>query len=236
MLKGIIYYTDCRADKRILLAAQEYIAASGLPISSCSLKPIDFGNTVMVLDKERSYTTMVEQIILALDFLNSDYVFFCENDVLYHNSHFDFIPERDDTYYYNVNNYRWMFGSKTAITYKDLVSLSALCCNRQLALTHYKYRLELIKERGLDKINTREPKWARQFGYEPGTKKRRRGGVTDEDYMTWNSALPNVDIRHKRTFSPPKVSLEAFRHPPTNWKELPIEQIPGWDLKGLFNL
>jgi hypothetical protein len=234
--KGIIYYTDNRLREPMFSLAQKYIAESGLPIVSCSLKPINFGKNIVLENRLRSYPTMTEQILMALEASTADYVFFCEHDVLYHKSHFDFTPPRDDIYYYNVNNWRWWLGYSTAITYEELTSLSSLCCNRELAIKHYKYRLKVIEDNNFDKIRSREPRWARKFGYEPGTKKRKNGGITDEEHIKRKSEFPNIDIRHRGTFSAPKISLESFKHKPTNWKEEPIETIPGWDLKKLFNL
>jgi hypothetical protein len=233
---GIIYYTDNRLKEPIWSTAQKYIANSGLPIVSCSLRPIDFGKNIVLKDRIRSYPTMALQILTALENSPADYVFFCEHDVLYHPSHFDFTPEKDDLYYYNVNNWRWWYGSDKAITYEELTSLSSLCCNRELAIKHYQYRLKKIEEWGLDKIRSREPRWARKFGYEPGTKKRRNGGITNEDHVKRKSEYPNIDIRHRGTFSAPKITLESFKRKPTNWREESIENIPGWDLRKMFNL
>jgi len=235
--KGIIYYTDNRVMQAgIMETAQKYILASKLPITSCSLKPIDFGHNIVLENRLRSYPTMAEQILTALKASKEKYVFFCEHDVLYHKSHFDFIPLTDDIYYYNVNNWRWAYKANTAITYNELTSLSSLCCNRELAIRHYELRMKLIEEQGLDKIRSREPRWARKFGYEPGTKTRRRGGVTDEEHIKRKSEFPNVDIRHSGTFSKPKITLDSFKHKPTNWREEPIETIEGWNLKKIFNI
>lgn len=235
MIKGCIYYTDNRIGEPIIPVCQKQLLKAELPIISVSLKPIDFGKNI-VLEEERSYPTMALQILTALEASAADYVFFCEHDVLYHPSHFDFTPPRNDVYYYNINNWRWLFGADTAISYDGLTSLSGLCCNRELAIKHYKYRLEIIERLGLDKIRSREPRWARKFGYEPGTKKKRRGGITDEDHIKRKSKFPNIDIRHKWTFSKPKVTLDSFKHKPTNWREKKIEEIEEWDLKKLFNL
>jgi len=110
-----------------------------------------------------------------------------------------------------------------------------LCAERNLVLRHYKMRLSKIREMGWDDKSP-EPQWARAMGYEPGTKKRKRGGLTDEDYEKWNSTYPCVDIRHKGTFSRPKVKLEEFKHLPTNWRETTLDKVPGWNLKELFEL
>lgn len=230
MDKGIVYYTDNRIGNPIRDAVRKTIQASELPITSCSLKAIRFGENIVV-EGQRSYPTMVKQILTALEHSKSKYVFFCEHDILYHPSHFEFMPERDDRYYYNLNNYRWDYPNDRAIQYDGLTSLSMMCCNRGLAIEHYKLRTRLIKEQGLDKIRSREPRWARRFGYEPGTKPKRRGGITDEKSERWRSEFPNIDIRHKGTFSSPKTTLDAFNHPPVNWKEVGLKEIPYWNCR-----
>lgn len=242
MTKSILYYTDCRIQGHIIWnLAQKFIGEiakeKGLPIVCCSLRPVNFGDKRIVIEgQERSYPTMALQILTALKAAESKYVYFCEHDCLYHSSHFDFTPPTDDVYYYNVNNWRWWFPHNYLITYDGLNSLSMMCCNRELAIRHYELRLRLIEEQGLDKVRSREPRWARQFGYEPGTKLRRRGGVTDEGFVKVKSVLPNIDIRHKRTFSAPKVRLEDFKHPPDDFVTGTFDDIPYWDLRGLFNL
>jgi len=235
---GAIYYSDNRLDKKILNICQEQIRKvfDENKIVSVTLKPMNFGKNIVLKDRLRSYPTMAEQILMALEASTADYVFFLEHDLLYGSSHFDFTPERDDIYYYNVNNWRWWYGYDKAISYDELTSLSSLCCNRELAIKHYKHRLELIEKWGLDKIRSREPRWARKFGYEPGTKKRRNGGVSDEDHIKRKSEYPNVDIRHRGTFSAPKITLESFKHKPTNFREVDISEIPGWNLRKLFNI
>lgn len=237
MKKGCIYYTDNRLGPKIVRACQKQIRRGfDGEIVSVSLKPIDFGRNIVLENRTRSYPTMITQILMALEASTADYVFFTEHDVLYHLSHFDFTPPRDDIYYYNSNNYRWRWGTDVAITYKGLKSLSGMCCNRELAIKHYKYRIKVMEDQGLDKLRGREPRWARRFGYEPGTKPKRRGGITNEEHEIWQSEYPNVDIRHGKTFSHPKTFLENFRHYPELWQETTIDKIPGWNLKELFNL
>lgn len=236
MKKGIIYYTDNSLPEPIFTLVQNQILKSNLPIVSVSHSPINFGiNSVLSLPP--NIVTMVKQIIRALELSDSDYVFFCEHDVLYPISHFDFTPSKDNIYYYNANVLRWKYPEDYLITYDRLISLSGLCVNRQFALTHYKKRLAKIEEMNWDKDTRKhEPGWARKWGYEPGTKKMRRGGFSDDDFETWSSKTPMIDIRHGKNFSPPKVTLAGFKHPPTNWKQTTIDKVTGWNLRELFNL
>lgn len=233
--KGIIYYTDNRLPEPIFSIVQATIKSSGLPITSVSLKPISFGNN-KVLDLSPSFITMTKQITAALENAEEDYVFFCEHDVLYPASHFEFEPPKDDIFYYNNNIWRWKYPDDYAITYDRLMCLSGLCVNREFALSHYKARLKKIEGLNLASEKGHEPYWARRWGYEPGTKKTKRGGFSNDDFEVWTSKEPIIDIRHGKTFSPTKVTLDSFKHPPTNLQTITLDKIPGWNLKELFSL
>jgi len=233
--KGIIFYTDSRIKSPVKEVVMDLIKKAELPIVSCSLQPLDFGKNV-VFDGERGYCSMITQIKIALENLDTKYVFFNEHDVLYPKSHYDFTPSKDDVFYYNINAWRWWIVGGWAITYDQLHSLSGMCCNREFALEHYKARIRKMEELGLDKFRSREPRYARKFGYEPGTKPRRRGGFSDDVFETWKSEKPIVDIRHTRTFSAPKICLEDFKHVPSNWKQIDYKDIPGWNLDELLDI
>jgi len=231
-MKAILYYTDNKLDDPIYSIVQEQLLKVELPIISVSLMPISFGkNVVRYFDP--CYITMVKQIIAGLEVIKEDYVFFCEHDVLYPKSHFDFTPSRNDIFYYNSNVWRWDYPKDRLITYDRLISLSSLCAYSEFVLDHYKARLEVIEINEWDNDPRHEPEWARKWGYEPGTKKTKRGGFSNDDFEMWQSSEPIIDIRHNETFSQRKVTLDSFKHQPTGWKETTINKI-GWDLKGMF--
>ena len=234
--RGVIFYTDSRIKSPVKEVVMDFIKKSELPIVSCSLQPLDFGKNIVLENRQRSYPTMIEQITLALENLDTKYVFFTEHDVLYPLDHFSFIPPKDDVFYYNINAWRWWIVGGWAITYDQLHSLSGMCVNREFALNHYKLRMKKIEEWGLDKLRSREPRQGQIWGYEPGTKPRRRGGFSDDTFETWKSKEPIVDIRHTRTFSSPKINLSDFKHKPTNWQQIDYKDIPGWNLDKLFDL
>jgi hypothetical protein len=79
--------------------------------------------------------------------------------------------------------------------------------------------------------------WRTSFGFEPGTKKMKKGGITDEDFREWKSEFPNVDIRHMGSVTPLKCSLTSFVHSPPvdSWKKIHIDEMKGWELRKLFN-
>ena len=239
MTIGGIYYTDSRLDPEILGVCQKQLskAFDESKIVNVSLnKPSEFGGRNIVFMGKRSYPTYLRQILTALEASTDDVIYFLEHDVLYHPSHFDFVPPKDDIYYYNTNNYRWRYPTNIAVTYDTLSSLSGMCCNRETAVNHYKLRIQVMEDQKLDEIRGHEPRWARLFGYEPGTKLKRRGGISDEEHICRRSKFPNVDIRHGRTFSRPKTFRNEFNQLPPTFEEVDIKDIEDWDLKTMFGL
>lgn len=234
MTKGIIYYTDNRLKNPIRDTARYFIAQSGLPIVSCSLQPISFGKNIVLTGRQRSYPTFIMQIYTALTNLDTKYVFFCEHDVLYHKSHFDFTPPKDDVYYYNNNLWRWKLHNFRLATYDKMRSLSCMSVNREFAIEHYKKRIQKMEEMKMDPTRSREPRTARIWGFEPGTKPTSRGGFSDDTCDDWRSSGPNIDIRHKKTFTSIKADQQDFKVLPEGFKEIKYYQMKDWDLKTLF--
>jgi len=230
-MKSIIFYTSNLLEEPIFSTVQKQIQESGLPIVSCSLKPISLGKNI-VFAGEPGIITMTKQILTALEASEGDQVFFAEHDVLYHKSHWDFSIARTDTFYYNTNAWRWDYPRNRLITYDRLMQLSGMCCSRDLAIYHYRKRLDLIEKNGWIE-DTKEPQWIRRIGYEPG-KSKKRGGFEDNPVEEWKSEFPNIDIRHGGTVTKRKCRLKDFKHQPKNWKETTIEGIPGWSLNLIF--
>lgn len=238
MKKGAIYYTDFHVDEKIHRVCLDQLKKSfkGEIVSVSLNEPLDLGWNIVVKG-QRSNTMMVKQIITGLEASTADIVFFLEHDVLYNPTHFEFTPDKKDVFYYNVNSWRWEYPNDRAITYSEMTSLSNLCVYRQWVLEHYRKRLERILKSGWDKedgIGKLQPVWVRALGYEPGTKRRRIGGFSDDVSEKWKSSIPNVDIRHNMTLTNPKTKLENFKHPPTDFREITLDRIPGWNLKELF--
>lgn len=171
---------------------------------------------------------MFKQILAALEASKADIIYFCEADVLYHPSHFDFTPPERDVFYYNENV--WKLDAKTghALHY-DCRQVSGIAVYRETAVTHYRKRVEMVAKNG----------FSYAMGYEPGTHQRpeRVDDTTAESFM---SAFPIVDIRHEGNFSLTRWKKEQFRNLKytKNWAESDTE-IPGWgktaDLVSKFN-
>lgn len=216
--KGILYYTDNKLDPKIMKKAQDNLrtASNGHRIVSVSLQPIDFGDNIH-LPLERGYLTMFKQILAGLEELDTDIVFFCEHDIFYHPSHFDFVPPRDDVYYYNTNVWKVSIEGGKAIRTDDCRQLSGLCANRQLLLQHYRERVRRVEAEG----------FSRKMGFEAGTHNRKER-VDDFGSDRWESAYPNVDIRHTTNLTPSRWKKEEFRNQryTEGWQE--SDEIPRW--------
>ena len=213
--KGIVYYTDNRLDPIIMAACQNQLLQSGLPITSVSLAPVDFGHNT-ALDAERGYLTMFRQILAGLEASDADIIFLCEHDVLYHPSHFDFTPQHRDIFYYNEN--RWMVDVESGkALFHHSRSTSGLCASRTLLLEHYRKRVAMVEETG----------FTRRMGFEPGTHNRAER-VDDYGCESWMSKHPNIDLRHKQNLTPSRWSKKDFRNQryTRGWTE--ADGVPGW--------
>jgi hypothetical protein len=128
-------------------------------------------------------------------------VFMCEHDVLYHPSHFEFTAgPRDDTFYYNTHVFRVRedgFAVRTA----DCRQTSGLCAGRELLVQHYRERVRRVEQEG----------FSRRMGFEPGTH-RRAERVDDYGSERWESAFPNLDIRHGNALTPSRWSPDQYRN------------------------
>jgi len=213
--KGIVYYTDNRLDERIMTACQKQLEKAGLPIVSVSLQPLDFGENIVV-DGERGPLTMFRQILAGLEAIDTDIVFFAEHDVLYHPSHFEFTPEKEDVFYYNNNVWKVDANDGRALFHYSNHT-SQLCAHRALLLEHYRKRVELVSENG----------FSRRMGYEPGTHGRAER-VDDYGCETWMSDMPNIDLRHDQNLTQTRWEKEQFRDQrfTEGWTE--ADKVPGW--------
>lgn len=199
-MKSIIYYTTNKLDETIAEMVRKRILETGLPIVSCSLKPLDFGRNI-VLDLEPSPVTMFKQILTALD-ASDGYIFLSEHDVLYHPSHFDFNPT-EDKFYFNINVWRWKWGTDLCVWTDDLQQLSGMSGSKELLTEFFKGRLAKA-ESGFDRH------------YEP-----------KENTENYKSERPNIDIRHGRNTTKSKWSPNDFRNKryAKGWKESTINNI-----------
>lgn len=231
MTKGVIYYSDCRGDQEVLQAVRDQIvrAAMNLPVVSATLQPATwFASyrpfvTEIVLPLERGYVAMFRQILAALEASTADVVFHCEHDVLYHPSHFGFVPPRADTFYYNQHVYKVDAATGQALHYR-CNQVSGLCASRELLVDHYRRRVAWVEAHGFE----------RALGFEPGTNKFQRA-FDDRGSETWWSPVPNVDVRTGFNLTKSRWSQAEFRNKSTCQGWTMADAIPGWGVtKGRF--
>jgi hypothetical protein len=223
--RGLAYYTDGQLDpalaEPVRARLSQIAAAKSLPIVTAALGPrLKLGiKNIIFPSLKRGHLTMFKQILAAVTHCPSEFVFFCEHDVLYHPSHFDFLPPRRDTFYYNTNVWQVRVPDGHAIYY-FCRKLSQMCCARELAIDHFTRKIALVEANG--------GKYDAAMGFEPGTRGINKGGIDDLPCADWRSLVCNVDLRHPGTLSKSKWSLADFRHLPddVDWHE--ADEVPGW--------
>ena len=206
MKKGIIFYTDNQLNLKIAHRVQKQLKSIELPIFSASLKPMPhFGNNIHIKMK-RGKEAYFTQILAALQLCDSDIVYFCEHDVLYHPSHFDFVPPEKDKFYFNKNVWKWNIEKQYGLKVDNCKQISGMVCYRETAIEFYWNKLMQVSS----------GKWDRH--YEP---QRGRKG--------FESKFPNIDIRHKKNLTKSRWKKENFRNQKytQGWTESKV--IPGWN-------
>ncbi len=201
--KEIIYYTCNTHRPEIDDLCRQQLLKSGLPIVNVSLnKRIGFGDREFVVYGDKGPEMMHKQVLLGLRASQAKYIFLCESDVLYHPSHFDFTPDRDDTFFYNTNVWRIRYPDGFAVWIDNIQQVSGICADRELAVRFYERRNKEIAEKGFDRC------------YEPHSRTGEIDGV-------WMSEQPNLCIRHDAnlTGSKWKASDHRNRHFTIGWKE-----------------
>lgn len=215
---GILYYTDNRLDEKIMATCREQLvkAAKGKKIVSVSLQPIDFGEN-LVLPLERGHLTMFKQILAGLEKLDTDVVYMCEHDVIYPEEHFEFVPPKQDVYYYDENWWKVRNTDGQALFFRAK-QLSGCCAYRELLINHYKLRIERVE---------REGSYNRSMGFEPGCHWPPKG-IDFSKAEAWWAKKPHVDIRHENTITPGRFRPEQYRNPNSilEWKL--SDEVPGW--------
>lgn len=213
--KGILYYSDSTLPTAMATTCQRFMAESGLPITSVTLKPVDFGRNI-VLDLPRSYKAMYQQILTGLESMTEDVVFFGEHDVLYALDHFAFTPPDDQTYCYNGNYWFLRMSDGLALHY-DVAPLSGLVAYRKPLLIHFRERCAYIAKRG--------------FGYFIGFEPMVRNRVDWSAKFPWakfQPACPNVDLCHGQNLSKKRWDQRQFIRKPEFWDVSDIDNVPGW--------
>ena len=205
-MKSVIYYTCNTHRPEIDELCRQYLARVNLPIITVSLnKDLDFGDTRIVMHGERSPLMMHQQILAGLEACHTQYAFLIESDVLYHPSHFEFTPKRDDVFYFNVNVWKQRWPEHHYVWTDNCQQVSGMSASTSLLLNFFRTRVKEVDEKGFDRH------------YEP------RG--PRENYL---SSVPNICIRHNHNLTQSKWSPQDYRNQKyaQGWKE--ATSVPGW--------
>ena len=180
-------------------------------ISVSRSEPIHFGDINVVVQGERSVLTMHRQILAGLVHSTASMVFLCENDVLYHPSHFSFDPI-PDTFCYNTNVWRVRYPDGLAVWTDDLQQMSGLCAYREVLIDYFVQKLAQLEAHGDNRH------------YEPGLKQ----SVGCQDVENHLSMYANLCIRHDKNLTKSKWSPDEFRNPKyaRGWRE--SDFVLGW--------
>jgi hypothetical protein len=215
--KGLVFYTDNNLGKDISKVVQKQLLKSTHPIVSVSLKPIELGKNI-VLEAKRGILTMFKQILIGLEASTADVIFLTEHDVLYHKSHFDFIPPDRTKVYYNTNVFHLRMSDGHALYY-TAKRQSQLCAYRDVLLEHYRKRVARVEKDG----------FSNKMGFEPGSHHRKER-IDDLESDVWSSEYPNIDLKHGKNLTPARWKQSEFRDQKNcrDWVE--ASEIPGWGI------
>ena len=243
--KGLVYFTDGQLPENIADAVRWQLydcRYTGPPteeryhqIVAVSLKEISWdwlaGDDDIILPLQRGILTMFKQILAGLEALTTDVAFLCEHDCLYHTSHFDFDPPRNDVYYYNTNVWKLWMEEGVATRMDDCKQVSGLCGDRELLLGHYQRRVAKILQNQIDLARmgkvVENDGFSKHMGYEPGGHMVPRG-VDEYPMLTWSSEWPIIDLRHGGNWTRGRRRPSEFHDPQTVEGWLESNEIPGW--------
>ena len=236
MTKAIIYYTANMANPKITAKTggllRDISRQRRIPIVCASLnQPLQFGDINACLFLDRSPLSQFRQILCALSCTAADIVYFCEDDILYHPSHFDFVPSTDDAYYYNTNIWKLWIKDGLATREGLYMPLSGLCGYHSLLFGHYFRRVQKILQNQRDTLAVggvvEREGYSKHMGYEPGGHMKPRG-VDEYPMVSWQSEVPIIDVRHDNNLTKGKRRPGDYRDPvwADGWEE--SDSIPGW--------
>jgi len=184
--REIIYYTDNLPSERFLWILRDQIirACRGIPIISVSQWPIAFGRNIVLSGIGRCNLSIYKQILAGLEASEADVVYFCEHDIIYHPSHFNFMPPDNSAFWYDRNVWKVRSSDGQAVYYRTS-PLSLMVCYRDIAVEHYRERVKLQIEGTLP----------RTTGFEPGNHMAPKG-IGNIPARHFTSKHPCIDIRH----------------------------------------
>jgi len=145
-----------------------------------------FGENICIGPIGRSRISMTKQVLLGLDSTHADIVYLVEHDVLYHPSHFDFVPEDNYTLYFNQNLWRVRAGDGANFKERHHGAMSQLAGKKWCLRGRFMERLDYFVT-GKPLLGLQGYDW---YKIEP------QGTSPDYKFEGWISPVANIDIRH----------------------------------------
>lgn len=204
--KAIIFYTDNQLNLKIAHKVQNQLRKINLPIYSSSLKPMPHFGYNEHIKLERGREAYFRQILSCLERCRSEIVFFCEHDVLYHPSHFEFTPLEKNKFYFNTNVWKWNKEKSYGVKVNDCKQISGMVCYRDLALEFYREKIKQIEEGNFDKH------------FEP-----------QKNRESFESEYPNIDIRHENNLTKNRWTPDEFKNKKFAEGWIESKSIKGWE-------
>ncbi len=191
---SIVYYTSNTASRPVLTTCFEKLRRHGedRELVVVSQQPNEMYSRADRLEivgtGELSYQGLYSQALTGVELARCDTVFLVEDDVLYPEGYFDFVPANRFRFHYNTHlfimNHHGFMATDHAFT-------SNCCGDRELTAHAIRQRLRVLRA-------GREIEWA-----EPGV-----GGHDDFTFERRESRFPVVDVRHGANLTGNRVSDE----------------------------
>jgi glycosyltransferase involved in cell wall biosynthesis len=202
--KGIIYFSDTDTDPHISSRVREQLVSitkqRNISVINISSDTKEFGiKRIGTLGLKPGAYLHLRQILSSLEASDSDIIYFCQDNVLYHTSHFDFVPSRKLAYYYNVNMSHLRDLNTSVSIANDQRQISGLCAYRTTLLKHFEKRLTQIEnirshalENGIKLVNDGITK---NLIYNPGLATKKYA-LDSYKVRTYKSKFPNIYINN----------------------------------------
>ena len=229
MDKTLIFCTENLCPESLFSAViRDLKKKAKCPIVSVSHKPVDLGTNICIGEHKRSWVMLYRQLLTGLKLAKTKYVGICEHDCFYTEEHLDYIPPTDDKFYYNENVFLvcWdkekhpdKYGQYSKF-WKKRFALSQMICNRELYISALDKRLDYID---IDRQFVKKIDHMNEPGYSKLSQKwldRANNGsaaylrpvlpdfIELEKAETFETGIPNLDVRHGGNFTGPRRGRE----------------------------
>lgn len=133
--RGIVYYTYHNIEESLAIAMRNNIqlqVGDLIDIVSISNQEINFGNNIIVDKSSSRYEALLE----GIKKIDADIIYICSDDIVYHSSHFSYIPASKKTLYYNNNCLSWKVGNPEYTMHTATKNFSQLVAHKKTLMKH----------------------------------------------------------------------------------------------------